>query len=194
LGRPRPVSKSQNTCDHPANEVLILIFRSFCAELTRFSTMHRGASTYPMPLTLWILIATAGHCQPMIACGSLQCYLGCPGCFPHLLFARIRSTSSHTPQKTNEIVAAALAYGPTFFDTAEAYQAGRSESALAVALKAAGSAAANAILASGWPIQSTSPRPTTRLSPPLWAPRVTSVSRLLNTGRYPSAMASVAGV
>lgn len=39
---------------------------------------------------------------------------------------------------TNEIVAAALAHGgQAFFDTAEAYQSGRSESALGEALKAA---------------------------------------------------------
>eukprot|EP00038_Savillea_parva_P008523 m.177519 g.177519 ORF g.177519 m.177519 type:complete len:342 (+) comp14365_c0_seq1:54-1079(+) len=51
-------------------------------------------------------------------------------------------------ETTNEIVAAALELNPsTFFDTAEAYQDGRSESALATALKASGDAASKAIVA-----------------------------------------------
>lgn len=46
----------------------------------------------------------------------------------------------------NDLCLAALEYGPALFDTAEAYQGGRSESSLATALKSNGDAAKQAIV------------------------------------------------
>jgi len=54
------------------------------------------------------------------------------------------------PKVTEEIVAAALAGGINWFDTAEAYGAGRSERALARALSAAGRRAGDVVIATKW--------------------------------------------
>jgi aryl-alcohol dehydrogenase-like predicted oxidoreductase len=54
------------------------------------------------------------------------------------------------PKVTEEIVAAALAGGINWFDTAEAYGAGRSERALARALSAAGRRVGDVVIATKW--------------------------------------------
>ena len=54
------------------------------------------------------------------------------------------------PKVTEDIVAAALAGGINWFDTAEAYGAGRSERALARALSAAGRRAGDVVIATKW--------------------------------------------
>src|SRR3990172_8949969 len=54
------------------------------------------------------------------------------------------------PQVTEEIVAAALAGGINWFDTAEAYGGGRSERALAGALNAAGKHNRDVVIATKW--------------------------------------------
>lgn len=54
------------------------------------------------------------------------------------------------PQVTEEIVAAALAGGINWFDTAEAYGGGRSERALAAALSAAGKHNRDVVIATKW--------------------------------------------
>lgn len=54
------------------------------------------------------------------------------------------------PDVVNQIVAASLAGGITWFDTAEAYGQGRSEQALSRALQAAGVAPGGAVIATKW--------------------------------------------